>query len=317
VATPRPAWLREWSHRLRAFLHGRPAAPPEVPVPRLQIHRIGSLEAYRDHVARLGAHAWDLEMALAQAHPDVAFTVEGRCWIDNAPVAFEMDYLYATDLGTRRIPNWRERMLCPICRMNNRQRACVHVATEHLGLKADSRIYVTEQVTASFALLRSRYANAVGSEFLGPEVESGSTNQAGIRHEDLTRLSFPDASFDAILTFDVLEHIPDHREALAECHRVLRPGGTVLFSIPFMEDSALTRTRAHFDAQGTLIHDHPPAYHGDPVNPEQGVLCFHDFGWDILDHARAAGFADATALLYRDPGFGYLGGWPILFAATK
>jgi SAM-dependent methyltransferase len=265
----------------------------------------------------MGTQAWEFDLALADANPDVPFKVDGRCWIDNAPVAFEMDYLYAQDLGTRRIPNWRERMLCPICHLNNRQRASIHVATEYLGLRPESRIYMTEQVTPAYALMCARHTSVVGSEFLGADAAPGSTNDAGIRHEDLTRLSFPDASFDAILTFDVLEHIPDHRRALAECHRVLKRGGRMLFSIPFLEDSQETRTRARFDAQGTLVHDHPPVYHGDPVNPEQGVLCFHEFGWDILDHARAAGFSDAAALVYRDPGYGYLGGWPILFAARK
>lgn len=312
--------LREWRHRALRFLHRRRQSAADVSsarAPRLQIHRIENLAAYRDHVARLGAHAWDLELALAEANPDVPFKVDGRCWIDDAPVAFEMDYLYSTDLGTRRIPNWRERMVCPICHLNNRQRASVHVATEHLGLRPESRIYMTEQVTPAYALMRGRHAEVVGSEFLGTDVPAGSVSGAGVRHEDLTQLSFADASFDAVLTFDVLEHIPNHRKALAECHRVLRPGGQMLFSIPFLEDTVETRTRAHFDAQGTLVHDHPPAYHGDPVNPEKGVLCFHDFGWDVLDHALAAGFADATAVVYRDPGYGYLGGWPILFAARK
>jgi SAM-dependent methyltransferase len=142
-------------------------------------------------------------------------------------------------------------------------------------------------------------------------------NAAGVRHEDLTRLSFPDASFDAILTFDVLEHIPRYRAALAECHRVLRPGGSMLFSIPFLEDSPATRTRARFAENGELVHLLPPIFHGDPVNPENGVLCFHEFGWDVLDHAREAGFTDATALVYRDPEYGYLGGWPTLFVARK
>jgi SAM-dependent methyltransferase len=310
--------LREWRHRALRFLHARHDTPARVSTaPRLDVRRIESLAAYRDHVARMGPQAWQYDLALAEANPDVPFKVDGRCWIDNTPVAFEMDYLYAEDLGTRRDPNWRERMLCPICHLNNRQRASIHVATEYLGLRPDSRIYMTEQVTPAYALMRARHASVVGSEFLSADAAPGSTNDAGIRHEDLTRLSFPDASFDAILTFDVLEHIPDHRKALAECQRVLKHGGRMLFSIPFLENAQETRTRARFDAQGTLVHDHPPAYHGDPVNPEQGVLCFHEFGWDILDHVRAAGFSDAKALAYRDPGYGYLGGWPLLFAARK
>jgi SAM-dependent methyltransferase len=42
------------------------------------------------------------------------------------------------------------------------------------------------------------------------------------------RLDYADASFDAILCFDVLEHIMDIEAIVPELRRVLRPGGTML-----------------------------------------------------------------------------------------
>jgi SAM-dependent methyltransferase len=45
---------------------------------------------------------------------------------------------------------------------------------------------------------------------------------------DIQRLPFPDASFDVILCFWMLYHVPDHQQALEECCRVLRSGGHVL-----------------------------------------------------------------------------------------
>jgi SAM-dependent methyltransferase len=44
---------------------------------------------------------------------------------------------------------------------------------------------------------------------------------------DGQRLDVPDASYDAVLTTFTLCTIPDVRAALAEVHRVLRPGGTM------------------------------------------------------------------------------------------
>jgi len=283
----------------------------------LRLHSIDSLESYRRFVARPGDGDWSLELRLASENPDRDFLVSGHCWVDGRDVDFRMDYLYAHDLGDRRIPNWRERMSCPACGMNNRQRAGLHVATQALRLDSRSRIYMTEQVSPGFAAMARRHPTLVGSEFVSPAAAPGSVTAAGVRHEDLTKLSFPDASFDAILTFDVLEHVPDYRAALRECHRVLSRRGSVLFSIPFMEGAAATRTRAHFDSRGNLVHDFPAAYHGDPLKPAEGVLCFHDFGWDILDAARDAGFAQATALAYHSLRFGYLGGWQLLFLARK
>jgi SAM-dependent methyltransferase len=45
--------------------------------------------------------------------------------------------------------------------------------------------------------------------------------------EDATRLSFADASFDAVLCVSVIEHVPEDGRAMAEMWRVLRPGGVL------------------------------------------------------------------------------------------
>jgi len=45
---------------------------------------------------------------------------------------------------------------------------------------------------------------------------------------DATALPFPEASFDAAVSTQVLEYVPDVGQALAELHRVLRPGGRAL-----------------------------------------------------------------------------------------
>lgn len=49
---------------------------------------------------------------------------------------------------------------------------------------------------------------------------------------DGQRLPFPDAAFDTIYSFDVLEHVPDPGAGLKECARVLRPGGHMLLVFP-------------------------------------------------------------------------------------
>ena len=45
---------------------------------------------------------------------------------------------------------------------------------------------------------------------------------------DATDLPFPDNSFDAVISTQVLEYLPDVDAALAEVHRVLRPAGRVV-----------------------------------------------------------------------------------------
>lgn len=43
-----------------------------------------------------------------------------------------------------------------------------------------------------------------------------------------------DGSVDAVLATELLEHCPDPARVLAEIHRVLAPGGTLLFTVPFL-----------------------------------------------------------------------------------
>jgi 2-polyprenyl-3-methyl-5-hydroxy-6-metoxy-1,4-benzoquinol methylase len=49
---------------------------------------------------------------------------------------------------------------------------------------------------------------------------------------DINKLPFADASFDCIICSEVLEHIPDHKKAIQEFDRILKPQGTLVVSVP-------------------------------------------------------------------------------------
>jgi hypothetical protein len=57
---------------------------------------------------------------------------------------------------------------------------------------------------------------------------------------DICNLPFDDARFDVILCNHVLEHIPDHKKALKELFRVMKPGGWGVFQVP--QDPGLEHT---------------------------------------------------------------------------
>jgi SAM-dependent methyltransferase len=44
----------------------------------------------------------------------------------------------------------------------------------------------------------------------------------------------PTDGYDTVLCSEVLEHVSDPERALTELHRVLRPGGTLVLSVPFL-----------------------------------------------------------------------------------
>ncbi len=59
---------------------------------------------------------------------------------------------------------------------------------------------------------------------------------------DVQSLPFRDGAFDAVKATEVLEHVSNVEAALAECRRVLRVGGHLVATVPFLE-------RLHSDPQ--------------------------------------------------------------------
>jgi len=56
-------------------------------------------------------------------------------------------------------------------------------------------------------------------------------------------LPFPDASFDAVTSISVLEHVDDPKQAMTEMARVLRPGGRAFVAIPELSGYPFLRMR--------------------------------------------------------------------------
>jgi SAM-dependent methyltransferase len=50
---------------------------------------------------------------------------------------------------------------------------------------------------------------------------------------DITAIPAPDASFDAVLCSEVLEHVPEPTHALDQFARLLKPGGMLILTAPF------------------------------------------------------------------------------------
>jgi SAM-dependent methyltransferase len=271
------------------------------------VHSMAELAAMRERTT----HRRALEQLLCETLAERAsWTLPGVCQVCERAVAFQGDWKYSNG----RTVNFREWLLCPHCRLNNRKRFMAHLLqTAVHGSRHPAAVYIFEQVTPFFAWAqRELAATVVGSEYLGAGVEGGATVE-GVHHENALALSFDDSTFGAIVSCDVFEHVPDIDRCLAECARVLRPGGRMYFSIP-VHDAPETVQRAAM-RDGELVELLPPRYHWNPVDPE-GSLVFYDHGWDILDRCRQAGFADAYALGYWSLLYGYLGqGLQLMFVA--
>ena len=67
--------------------------------------------------------------------------------------------------------------------------------------------------------------NAVGLDIRQNKLRWLSWRRRRLVRASCERLPFADGSFDGLIHSEVIEHLPDDPAILAECHRVLRPGG--------------------------------------------------------------------------------------------
>lgn len=248
--------------------------------------------AYQKHLGRINK-------SVPSAPQD--FQVRGFSYTAQQEVNFHCDFAYSEGYPA---VNWRERAVCPVTGLNNRTRAAVHFFELVSNTFLDDQIFIFEQTTALYSHLKESYPNLIGAEFLGHTIPLGTYDHRGIRNEDGRSLSFPDNHFRAILSFDVFEHIFDHQKALAECYRVLAPGGCMLFTVPFNPHSSTHVERALELSTGEIRHILPPEYHGDPLSGD-GILCFRHFGWKLLEDLRRAGFTEAHAAIFHSEAMGY------------
>ncbi|MBI3043004.1 MAG: methyltransferase domain-containing protein [Betaproteobacteria bacterium] len=79
-------------------------------------------------------------------------------------------------------------------------------------------------------------ARALGGAGVGIDLKTAfdpaAARAVDLRRGDATGLEFGDEEFDFVYSYHVLEHIPHYMKALAEMHRVLRPGGAYLVGTP-------------------------------------------------------------------------------------
>jgi hypothetical protein len=241
------------------------------------------------------------------------FYLQGFCNICEEKVHFLGDWRYSDG----KVPNYRERLVCPKCRLNNRQRLMGYLVKkqlEKLNLQMNfPHIYCYETVTPFYKWLVNIVPTTIGSEFLGVNLLSGSVIN-GIRHENALNLSFNDETMDLMISQDVFEHVTDLNRAISEVKRILKPNGTILFSIPFHFTMNQIRQRATI-YDGEIKHFYDAIYHGNPID-KNGSLVFWDIGWDIFDLFKNNGM-HLEILAARNLECGHIGELPFIFCGTK
>ena len=128
-------------------------------------------------------------------------------------------------------PWLRDQYLCLRCGSIPRNRALVKVLNDHFPGWRELRIHESSPGGASSDKIRRECKQYVASQFFHG-VPRGQLKD-GQRSENLEALTFPDQSFDLVITQDVFEHVLRPSKAFAEIARTLKPGGAHVYTVPY------------------------------------------------------------------------------------
>lgn len=146
---------------------------------------------------------------------------------------------------------------------------------------------------STYKFLKRHCRRVESSEYL-PGVKPGALVR-GIRNEDAQNLSFDDCSFDLVTANQVFEHVPDVVKCFRECRRVLKPGGTLLYTVP-LHDTTETRQVATLE-KGTIRWLARPEYHSSRSTGRNSVPVFWRFSvHDIVRRTQAGEFQQVALL---------------------
>lgn len=170
------------------------------------------------------------------------------------------------------------RYSCPKCESNDRERHlklyCQKLEIDRLMAGARILHFAPERWFADYV------AAAGPSEHIKADLFPGA---ADIQKVDMLAMSFSSASFDLVIANHVLEHVADDAQALAEIHRVLRPGGLAILQTPY---SAMLQTT--FEDVGIVSKSAREHAYGQDDHVRL-------YGQDIFFRFAAAGFESRVA----------------------
>jgi len=178
--------------------------------------------------------------------------------------------------------HWHPGTVCPNCGSQVRHRLLT-ATLDGLGgppCLAESVLLVGKEILhfAPERQLRERI-RAPSKRYVTADYDRGDCD---LKLDMSSMPSVADSSYDITIACDVLEHVPNDLAAMKELHRILRPEGTAILSVPQMDPPATT------DADTSVT---------DPVERERRFGQkdhVRMYGDDFIDRLQATGFSVTT-----------------------
>lgn len=200
-------------------------------------------------------------------------------------------------------PWLRDQYLCSRCGSIPRNRAIIKVLNDHFPGWRELRIHESSPGGPSSDKIKRECKHYIASQFFS-EVPRGQYKD-GQRSEDLEALTFPDESFDLVITQDVFEHVLRPARAFAEIGRTLRPGGAHVYTVPYYRGKK-TVVRAEPNGVNGITHLVSPDYHGNPIDAA-GSLVITEWGDELCDFVFRSSRMTTTIFNFYDPRLGLKG----------
>ncbi len=133
--------------------------------------------------------------------------------------------------------SWHRHINCPRCHSGIRHRLFM-AAIQHVekfsfeNIIQNKRILHFAPESVISRILRDRSVDYATADLIREDCDFR------LNMQDMP--SVKDGSFDVVIAFDVLEHIPDYRKALREVRRILSLKGFGIFTIPQKDDLRAT-----------------------------------------------------------------------------
>ena len=272
--------------------------PRSVRFPSVAFASHAEFEAYRHANRELLDSRYLYEIGLATTEPSVRR--QGVC----APCLRTAVFDSPTAGGEVRsdgriVPHWQDMQICD-CedRLSQRSRALLHFAGFTRSLQPWTRLLLFGRQHEAERRLGQlvRSTTRIARMQLGPVDAQGQTTY---------QIAADDQAFHAAISVHYLQHVPPLEPALHELHRVLAPGGRLIFTVPL---------RVMAERSVANVDHLTPVYGALPVEIEGEA---HEIGWDIIDRLHDAGFDDVHAHTYWSEELGYLGPFKMVFVAVR
>ena len=201
------------------------------------------------------------------------------------------------------LDSWlRDSFVCSNCQCIPRERALMLTIDKYYPNWRELKIHETSPADRGTSLkLKSECKSYLVSQFY-PGKPFG-TMVDNFRNEDLENQTFPDESFDLVISQDVMEYVYNPSKAFKEIARTLKKGGAHIFTVPLINKHKKTEVWATLGENGKPNFLNKPEYHGNPVDPEGSPVTMH-WGFDIVDFIRAESNLETTIEYINDLKYG-------------